>query len=122
MKELIEVGCNVLIQSRNGSKIAKVSRETKTQWVVKVPNRLNTDSYEDKYRKDDLKSVGTGAWDGSNITFLSDGGKKNLEYKWDLVRRKKEVIFQISKMIPSLIRDEDLEVYESLIRGCHNEL
>lgn len=57
MNELA-VGCKVAIHNRYGASISKITRETKTQWIV---SGVNPGS-ERRFRKSDLIEVGCDAW------------------------------------------------------------
>lgn len=121
MKDQIKVGCNVLIKARNGAKLAKVSRETKTLWVVEIKNISLSGYREEKYRKCDLMECGAERFHKSSIEFISDDNKEKLEKRWAMDRRKRGVQFNISEMNALLISDSDLEKYEALIDNYHRE-
>lgn len=54
----LAVGCRVVIHSRYGVSISKITRETKTQWIV---SGVNPGS-ERRFRKSDLLEVGCSVW------------------------------------------------------------
>ena len=108
---LNKVGATVLIHNRCGSDLGEVTRETKTLWIVK--RHVGTCEY--RYRKSNLMEVGTSGWDNSSIKFLTEPEALSIANKFEIDKRKKDVVFQISKMTSSLIPDEDLKTYESLI-------
>jgi hypothetical protein len=114
MSNEIHVGCNVLVTSLNGAKIGEITRETKIQWVVQLKSLIGSE-YEEKFRKDNLNLVGGSIRDNKSIAFISDEDKKKIETRWDIDKRKRNVVFVMSKMNPKSISDDDLLKYELLL-------
>lgn len=63
----LKVGDAVLISNRYGKSTSKISRETKTQWVVAG---VGNDS-ERRFKKSDLVEIGSSSWYATRIELLT---------------------------------------------------
>ena len=118
----MKLGDTVLvIEGYGGRALCKITRETKTQWIVTRKAKTLADPYEEKYRKDDLYAVGCDIWRRSRIQEISETEANKLRNQWAIDMRKEEVVFALSKMRWENIGYEDLCVLEKILEKMNNE-